>query len=208
MNYKLVIFDFDGTLADSYPWFVSVFEELARKYRLPAVDKDHLDQLRSLDIHRIQKEYNIPLWKMLLIGNHLKKLMSSQIDKIQLVQGMPAVIAALRQRNIRLAIVTSNAQKNVQRVLGTTNMACFDWIETGASLFGKKGKFRKILDKAGVAAHEAFSIGDEVRDLQSSRELKIPFGAVTWGYTDSLTLQSYHPTAIFENPAQILASIG
>lgn len=204
VNYKLIFFDFDGTLADSYPWFLSVFGDLARRYKLPDLARDELDQLRAFDIHHILAKYKISIWKMVLIGNHLKKLMSAQIDRIPLVEGMQQVITGLFEQGVRLAIVTSNSAKNVRCVLGARNIARFDYVETSVSMFGKKSRFQKILRKAGLAAHEALSIGDEVRDLQSSRALQIPFGAVTWGYTDRKMLQQHQPEAMFERPEEIL----
>ena len=37
MNYRLVLFDFDGTLADSFPFFVRVFNRLAEKHGFASV---------------------------------------------------------------------------------------------------------------------------------------------------------------------------
>ena len=207
MKYKLVIFDFDGTLADSYPWFLSVLEELSRKYRLPHLDRADLDRLRSLEVRQILKEYHIPLWKVVIIGNHLKKMMAAQIEHIRLVSGMQAVLETLGKEGVRLALVTSNAEANVRRVLGPGNMAMFDFIESGVSMFGKKRKFQKILKQAGIPANQALSIGDEVRDLKSAQAASIPFGAVTWGYTDVSALQAHAPEAVFSRPDQILEAM-
>ena len=204
MKYQLVIFDFDGTLADSYPWFLTVFEDLAKRYKLPRLEKADLENLRTLEVHQILKEYHIPLWKMIVIGNHLKKLMSSQIGSICLVNGMEAVIQQLGKAGVKLAVVTSNAEANVRQVLGARNLAYFDLIESGVSLFGKKARFQKILKKTGISASRALSIGDEVRDLKSSRAAKIPFGAVNWGYTDLTMLQMHSPDEVFTQPEQIL----
>lgn len=207
MKYQLVIFDFDGTLADSYPWFLSVFQGLAQRYRLPRMDSTDLEKLRGFDVRQILKEYHIPLWKGMLIGNHLKRLMSSQIDEIHLVNGMQCVIERLGEAGVKMAVVTSNAEKNVRHVLGPGSLAHFDWIESGVSLFGKKKKFEQILRKSGIPAGQALSIGDEVRDLHSARAANIPFGAVTWGYTDRQILQAHAPEAVFEHPEQILEAV-
>lgn len=207
MKYQLVIFDFDGTLADSYPWFLSVFQDLAQRYRLPRMDLTDLEKLRSFDVRQILKEYHIPLWKVIVIGNHMKKLMASQIDEIHLVNGMQNVIERLGAAGVKLAVVTSNAERNVRQVLEPGCLEYFGWIESGVSLFGKKKKFQQILRKSGVPADRALSIGDEVRDLHSARAANIPFGAVTWGYTDRQILQAHAPEAVFEHPEQILEAV-
>jgi phosphoglycolate phosphatase len=83
-------------------------------------------------------------------------------------------------------------------------LAFFDFIESGVSMFGKKSKFQKILKKSGIPASQVLSVGDEVRDLRSAHAAKIPFGAVTWGYTDQRTLQAHAPDVLFSHPDQIL----
>ena len=205
MNYKLVIFDFDGTLADSYSWFLSVYQDLSEQFGLPAVDEDEMQRLRTLDVRQIMKEYRIPFWKLLVIGRHLTRLMSSQIEHIRLVDGMQHVIDSLASQGVRMAIVTSNKEKNVRRVLGPHNMARIEFLESGVSMFGKKHKIHKILQLAGIDASEALSIGDELRDLKSSHEAQVDFGAVGWGTTDLATLQKHSPRRIFQHPAEILA---
>lgn len=206
MNYKLIIFDFDGTLADSYPWFLSIARDLLPRYHLPHMEISEIEKLRTLEINQILKTYKIPLWKAIIIGNHLKKMMNHQIEKILMVDGIQSVIETLAAQDIRLSIVTSNAEHNVRLVLGQ-HINYFDFIESGVSLFGKKNKFLKILKKTRIPSHEALCIGDEVRDLKSSHAAKIPFGAVSWGYTDRQTLLNHSPESIFDNPGQILEVI-
>ncbi len=207
MNYRLVIFDFDGTLADSYGWFLSVFEDLSKRFQLPQVDADELRRLRAMDITQIMREYRIPFWKIMLIGKHLTQLMGSQIEHIRLVAGMQGVLDTLARHDVRLAIITSNAESNVRRVMGAENMAYFDFIESGVSMFGKKSKIHKLLKKTGVAAEQTLSIGDELRDLKSAHEAQVHFGAVSWGTTDLLTLRQHAPELAFEHPLEILQAL-
>jgi phosphoglycolate phosphatase len=207
MSYRLVIFDFDGTLVDSYPWMLNVMDDLARRYRLPRLEKEELARLRTMEVRQILEEYKIPLWKMFVIGTHLKKLMSSQIDQICLVSGMREVIEALVQQGVQLAVVTSNASENVRLALGPETIPHFFSVMGGVAMFGKKKKFQSLLRQTGIPAAQALSIGDEVRDLKSARAAKIPFGAVTWGYTDLSMLQAHAPEEVFDSPEQILEAV-
>lgn len=203
-RYDLVIFDFDGTLADTYPWFLSVFDEFAARYHLPRLDNSALDALRKVDIRYISREYNIPFWKITQMGIHLQQKMASQIDRIQLVDGMQTVIDELSCLGVKLAVVSSNTEENVRQVLGTDNAVHFEAFECGVSLFGKKPKFEKILRRTSVKPAGALSIGDEVRDLKSSRQAGLTFGAVTWGYGDAEILREHAPDALFNHPEEIL----
>lgn len=206
-RYQLVIFDFDGTLADTYPWFMSIFDEFAIRYKLPRLEQSALDALRKFDIKYITKKYRIPFWKMTRMGTHLKKRMASEIEQIQLVDGMQGVIDELHDRGVRMAVVSSNAEGNVRQVLGEHNAPYFEVFECGVKLGGKKVKFEKILRRTGVAPDRTLSLGDELRDLKASRQAGIGFGAVAWGYADAETLQSHLPDALFEHPDEIIAWI-
>ena len=206
-KYKLIIFDFDGTLADSFPWFISIYDELAQRFKLPRLDKAQLEQFRQVDMRRIFKDKKIPLWKVVQIGNYLKKMMTSQIEHIKLAEGIQTVIDTLAPLEVKLAIVSSNKEENVRKVLGEKNAALFKQYECGVSIYGKASKFKKILKASGVPFDQVLSIGDEVRDLKSSHKVGIAFGAATWGYTDLETLRAFNPDELFIEPLQILDAI-
>ena len=203
--YQLVIFDFDGTLADSYPWFLSIFDELAIRYKLPRLEKSALEQLRKVDIHHISREFKIPIWKMVRIGSHVQKKMASQIENIRLVDGMQKVLDTLIEARIKLAVVSSNDEQNIRQVLGPRNAAHFEAFECGVSIFGKKAKFEKVLKTTNTPPNQALCLGDEVRDLKSAQQAGIAFGAVTWGYTAAEMFRTHTPKAIFDQPEEILA---
>ena len=206
-KYDLVIFDFDGTLADSYQWFLSVFDEIVERYSLPRLDQSELRQLRKVDIRQISRQFNIPLWKIVQIGSHLQKKMASQIDKVLLVDGMQAVLDGLAAAGIRMAVVTSNAEENVKRVLGPHNVDRFVAFEAGVTLYGKKVKFEKVLMKTGANPLHVLSIGDELRDLKASHQAGITFGAVAWGATELETFQAHNPDVLFTHPNDILNTV-
>ncbi len=206
-RFQLVIFDFDGTLADTYPWFMSIFDEFAARYHLPRLEQPALDALRKVDIRHISRKYRIPFWKMTRMGSHLRKRMANEIEQIQLVDDMQGVIDGLHDRGIRLAVVSSNSEGNVRQVLGERNAALFEAFECGVKLGGKKVKFEKILRRTGAVPRRTLSLGDELRDLKASRQAGIQFGAVTWGYADADTLRSHAPDALFKQPEEILTWI-
>lgn len=60
MRYRLVIFDFDGTLADSFPWFVRTLNGVADRYRLRRIEPGDLDLPRGRDSREIIAQLGIP----------------------------------------------------------------------------------------------------------------------------------------------------
>lgn len=204
MRYKLVIFDFDGTLADSLPWFIEVFDTLADKFAFRRLDRSNLEALKRMDSRDLLKAHDVPLWKVPMIGAHAKSLQNQNIDKIKRFDGIADVLNALDDMGVTIAIVTSNAQENVERVLGPST-AKISHFACGATLFGKGAKFKAVMKAAGATASETISIGDELRDIEAAREVGVKTGAVTWGYAAADRLALEKPDHMFERPDDITA---
>jgi phosphoglycolate phosphatase len=204
MNYKLVIFDFDGTLADSFPYFLRTVNKLAVMYNFPTINTDDVDQLRGLDARQMMKRAKLPAWKIPLIARSFIRMMADDIDQIQLFDGVPALLKQLAEAGVRLAIVSSNSEANIRRVLGPDLAALITYYGCGTSLFGKQQKFRKAMGKSGVTPSETLCVGDEVRDMEAAREANTTFGGVAWGYTRADVLQSYTTWPLFQTPTAIV----
>ena len=204
MKYKLVIFDFDGTLADSFPWFVQMVNSVAAKYHFKQVADEEIDDLRSLSAVQLVRHLGIPLWKMPMIAHYLRQLMNQDREGINRFEGVDHLLAALHQAGVKLALVTSNSYANVLHVLGQENLDLMTYIECDVSMFGKRARYRKVVKQSGLRAHEVLSIGDEIRDIEASNEERIPFGAVAWGYTHIDALKRHAPTEVFTHIDDIL----
>jgi phosphoglycolate phosphatase len=70
-------------------------------------------------------------------------------------------------------------------------------------VFGKQAKLKKLLKQSGVEANEAICIGDEIRDIQAAEKMQIPFGAVSWGYTNVEAMKAHHPAEVFASVGEI-----
>jgi phosphoglycolate phosphatase len=208
LKYKLVIFDFDGTLADSLPWLMSVADQVADKHRLKRVDESELEAMRGHDAKTLMKMYGVPLWKVLVMAKSTRAMMTKEAHKIAVFAGIDQLLRRLSAQGIKLAVVTSNSFENVQLVLGAELASLFDYYECGVSLFGKKAKFKKILKRSGIPAAETFSIGDETRDIDSAKSANIACGAVAWGYAKVETLQARAPQEVFFSVEELAGKIG
>lgn len=205
MKYKVAIFDFDGTLADTFPFIMSILDYLTDTYHVDRIDPGDLPQLRKLTIPQLMDHLNFPRWKMALVGRNVRKLMLKNIHQISLFDGIDAVLKDLAELGITLVLVSSNSYDNVVKVLGEQNADYFSHFECGVSLFGKNGRYKKVLRKFGVDPSEVISIGDELRDLEASRKVNIPFGAVSWGFTDPEVFETRSPNHIFRSTGEITA---
>ncbi|MCJ2058482.1 HAD hydrolase-like protein [Methylobacterium sp. J-048] len=199
----LVVLDFDGTLADSFDWFCSVLNGVADRYRFRRVEAHEVEALRLQGARAIVAHFGIPRWKLPFIARHMHALAARDADRIALFPGVPAMLADLAAAGVPLAILSSNREDTVRRVLGPENAARIAAYACGASLFGKGRRLRTLLARRGVAPERTLCVGDEVRDLEAARALGCPFGAVAWGYTDARAFAALGPEYLFSEPEEI-----
>lgn len=208
MGYRLIIFDFDGTLADSAPWFAGALNGIARRFGFRQVDEAEMAQLRGQPNREVMRQLGLPAWKLPFIAAHVRKLAAEAAPGIGLFPGVPDMLQRLAGRGVTLAIVSSNAEGTVRQVLGPELSGLIDHYGCGASVFGKAVKFRQVIRKAGVDEADVLSIGDEVRDIEAARKLRLATGAVTWGYATPDILRAQRPSAIFETTDDVLREAG
>jgi phosphoglycolate phosphatase len=204
LRYRLALFDFDGTLADSFPWFLGVVSRLADEHGFRRIEEAEIEALRGQSARQVMGALGLPAWKLPRIAHQMRREMAADIGRIGLFPGMDQVLRGLADRGIELAVVTSNSLENVRRVLGPELSELIRCYACGASMFGKRPKLRAALRHRGIPAAEAIAIGDEIRDLEAARAEGIAFGAVAWGYTRPEALRAHGPEEVFAGPEEIL----
>lgn len=208
-GYSLLIFDFDGTLADTMGHFARVMDLLAERHGFERVDAAHLEALRGLGTRELMQQLGVPVWKLPAIVASVRREMARVIDEIRLFDGVPHLLRDLRRHGIRTAIVSSNSRANVEKVLGLKHASMIDHFGCGADLFGKQRKFRQTLKALEIEPALVLCIGDELRDADAAAAAGLDFSAVSWGFASEAVLapRSRHP--LFRDPTQILdAALG
>ena len=202
-KYQLVIFDFDGTLADSFPWAARVVNQFADRYGFKRVDAADHAHLRSYDARSLMEHLGVRMWKVPAMAVEVRRRMAEEIDQIALFSGVDEMLRTLKNAGILLAVVSSNSESNVRTVLGPENAALFSLFECGVSVFGKAAKIKTVLKHHRIAPQAAILIGDEIRDAEAARKVGVAFGAVAWGYTNPEALLATGPDEFFETVEQI-----
>jgi phosphoglycolate phosphatase len=208
MQYKLVIFDFDGTLADSKAWFLEIVDEVADRFRFRKIGRDELDELRGQSSREVLRRVGVPIWKLPSIARYVRRMSMKNAHRIPLFPGIGSVLNQLSERKVLIAIASSNAEATVRQVLGKRNAALFSYFECGASMFGKARRIKRILALSGVSPSQAIVVGDETRDLEAARQAGVTGAAVSWGYAKTEALKPFRPTAIFSTVEEMLAFLG
>lgn len=207
MTPRLVLLDFDGTLADSRAWALSAVNAAAPRFGYAPLSPAAAEALRGEGTTAILRALGLRPWQIPRLAAHLRDA-ASAAPPPALFPGVDALLAALQTGGLRLALVTSNSEANARRALGAALAARItDWA-CDAALLGKAQKFRAVLRTAAIPHAEAFVIGDETRDIAAARSVGARVGAVTWGYATETALAAAGPDVIFRDMAAIPAFLG
>lgn len=193
MPYRLIIFDFDCTLADSGDRVIGFINSLAEKHGFRRSTPAEVEAMRSMGNREIMKRMGVRPWRLPGIARDLRRLSEEAAATTALFAGASDLLAALEARGIEIAIVSSNSEVAVRRVLGPENEGRIGYYGCGASLFGKAPVFRALLRRARIRPAEVLCVGDETRDIEAARKAGLAAAAVTWGIATADALTAMAP---------------
>ena len=202
-RYRLAIFDFDGTLADSLDWFRTSFHDVIARFDLTPVSAEELEQMRGLSAREMMARLNVSMWQLPAIVSDMRKRKLAAASETPLFAGIPAMLSDLQRLGIRTAIVSSDSEASVRLVLGPT-ASLITPFDCGAAVFGKHRKFRRAARKLGAKPSETICIGDEIRDIEAAKAAGMDSGAVAWGYALPAALQAAGPTHLFHSIEEMM----
>ena len=204
MTYRLVLFDFDGVLADSADWFIAQLPDMAERHGFRAPAAAEVERLRRLPSRQILKAMKVSPLRLPAIAADLRRRMAADAAAISLFADIPRLLSDLRDAGSRLAVVSSNSEANVRAVLGS-QAGLISAYSCGAALFGKAGRFRDLVSRFALEPDQACVVGDEVRDIEAAHTAGLPVAAVSWGYGAPEALAAAVPDYLASSPADLLA---
>jgi phosphoglycolate phosphatase len=204
-RYQLLIFDFDGTLADSGNWVIQTLNDIAGQFGLRRVSEEEVTMLRGRSNDEIVRYLGVPRWKVPGIVAEMRRRLARDVEQIKLFAGVDELLGSLQATGVRLAIVSSNSEQNVRRILGAANASRIDTFECDASMFGKARKLRSVMKRLAATPPATLCIGDETRDIDAAREVGAASGAVLWGYARAEILERFAPNYVFQTLDDIAA---
>lgn len=196
---KYIVFDFDGTIADTYQEIVSI----VNKFKKEEYGEIDFEDLRNYGAKKIIKKIGIsPLEVPRLIKELLFELRKKTDIKI-----FPEMLGAFKNlnRNYKIGIVTSNSEENVKKILQKYKAgSLFEFIYTGSSLFGKHKTLKKMCKEYNLNPKEIIYVGDEDRDIVAAKKVGIKIIGVTWGFNSEKRLREESPDYLVHSPKEIL----
>ena len=205
MAYRTIIFDFDGTLANTLEESRRIYNQLGSEYGLREVSAEELPTLRHMSIKELISHLGIPKRKVPAIIAKGTSLMRGNIVRLPLIEGMAEVLPALRARCHSFGVLTSNASTNVDLFLRAHGVrGLFNFISSTSKLTGKAKHLKAIRKTFSLKSEEMLYVGDEIRDVKASQKAEIPVAAVTWGFNSPETLAAEKPDHLLSSATELL----
>jgi len=200
---KLLLFDFDGTVADTFQCGLEILNLMAPEFGYRRLEDADVHRARDMRTRELMKFLGIPATRMPKISKRGKEELNKRMDQVQPFAGMVEIIRNLHAEGFQLGILTSNSEENVAEFLKKFGLELFDFVCTSSKLTGKARVIRRILKGHKLKPKQVLLVGDEVRDIEAAQETGIHMAAVTWGYNSRKSLCALNPDHLIETPEEL-----
>ncbi len=208
MKKQLIIFDFDGTIANTMAIAVEVFNKVGCEFSLPQMHAGQLAELKQKRIHELMDLAGLSWVQLPMFIKRVREEFKTRREEVKPIEGMEEVIRQLHQQEYRMGILTSNTEENVLHFLEKFDINHFEFIIAPGSIFGKSGALKDILKRYRLKPEQAIMIGDEMRDIKAAHKCKVDMIAVNWGFNASELLEKAKPRFLVQQPCQIVETFG
>lgn len=204
---RLLLFDFDGTIADTFEVAFEILNTLASEFNFRPLASEELAKARDMRTREVMKFLRIPMSKMTGIARRGSEEIHARMPGIVPLPGMPELLRALKAEGYELGIVTSNSEVNVNFFLEKHDLALFSFIRSSSKLLGKARELRVLIKQRKIPVSEILFIGDETRDIEAAQKVGMPMAAVSWGYNSRRSLEAMQPDFLFDRAEDLVAHL-
>lgn len=209
---KFVIFDFDGTIADTLSFSFQKFLEMAKLLQIDNLsDKQIIKEIRSKSYQELLKGSFKKAWlKFPFVVNMIKNMqveLEKEMENIKFFPGIKKFLFDLKKAEYKLAIISSNRKENIDKFIKFNKLNVFDFVHGKTDLFGKAGYLEKFLKDFSLNESEVIYIGDEIRDVEACKKVGIKMIGVSWGLHTVEALKKNGVDYMVKKPEEILKII-
>jgi len=208
-NYKLVIFDWDGTLMDSVERIVSSMRSAAVDVGLPIPDAEKVKNIIGLSLPEAIMtifpgctDENVEQ----LVLAYKKQYVTVDNTPTPLFEHALELLEKLKQDNRLLAVATGKGRNGLERVMAESNTnAYFNNSKCADESTSKPSPdmILQLLNELNVKAENAVVIGDTVHDMGMAKNANVDRIGVTMGVHTRDELSLFQPVAIVDSLAEL-----
>jgi phosphoglycolate phosphatase len=200
---RAVLFDFDGTIGDTFEAGYEILNKLAGEFGFRPLRREDLPRARNMRTRELMAFLGIPTTKLTRISRRGTQELAERIHTIQPLPGTADAIRRLAAHGLTLGIITSNSEANVHAFLANHNLEHFSLVRSSSKLLGKAREIRAALTQFQMHPREVLFVGDETRDIEACKKVGVPIAAATWGYNSRLALEALEPDFMISRPDEL-----
>ncbi|NOZ23356.1 MAG: HAD hydrolase-like protein [Planctomycetes bacterium] len=202
---SILVFDFDGTLADTFEHFVAIGNRMAEKHGFRRVEPDEIGVLRDMTFWEAVRYFDVPLMKVPFFVAQAERELRRRMGEVKVAEGIRETVFELKSSGLTMGIVTSNSLQNVMAFLRRYDMEAFDFVKTLSRIWGKVRQFRHVMRDYGLTPGQILYVCDEVRDIRAARKAGVRVAAVSWGFNSAKVLKESQPDYLLSDPKELLS---
>lgn len=204
----VLIFDFDGTIADTLNTIVTITNRLAANYGHPQTTPERLRYLRTLSTAQLIAQSHVPLFQVPFLMRQVRRELRQEIDSVSPIARLSPVLHSLHQAGYEMMIASSNSPASIRQFLEAHGLSqLFSQVYGNIGLLGKARSLRRIMRRHRLTPSEVLYIGDETRDIEAAHVQNVAVAAVAWGFSDRTALVAQNPTFLVDSPAELLSVV-
>lgn len=201
-----LLFDFDGTIADSLAAIVAITNRLAPEFGFRQTPLAEVEALKGLTARQLIRYSGISVLKIPALLRQLRSELRLQSAAIPPCAGMPETLLALHAQQHTLGVITSNTPEAVWAFLAAHQLeAYFTSVAGGGTLFRKGKLIVRCLEQQQFDPDQTVYVGDEVRDIDAARFAGVRSVSVTWGFNSRAALAAAQADWLIDEPSRLLA---
>lgn len=206
--YELVVFDWEGTLADTLGQILQTVSVQAESLGFGAVDQDLARQYADLGLNKaVQKLYpNKSLSQQEQLLESVHKAMLCRPLQVLLIPGAEQFIQQLQAENILMAVASNKGQQSLQRVIQAAGLdSVFATTRSAGQTFPKPHPqmLEEIMQFCGVDASKTLMIGDSNIDIEMAVQCGVDAIGVDFYHQQKNALMASGAQAVFDNYASL-----
>lgn len=201
---KVLVFDFDGTIADTLKVALLIVNEIGEDFGWPHLDKAGFVEYKKKSLRELMDMVGLKYRHLPRIVRKSRQGFRRHLDEVKPIEGIPEVLRELKSRGYVLGILTSNTKRNVRQFLAAHDLELFDFLHAPNSLYGKAPVLKRIRKKYRIQNEDLVMIGDEHRDLDAAKQAEVDGLGVLWGFHEAPQLEESKPIFLAEKPSQLL----
>ncbi|MDQ7091331.1 MAG: HAD-IA family hydrolase [Methylococcales bacterium] len=212
-RFKLIIFDWDGTLVDSIDWIVHSAQTAALNYDVDRPDSQAVKDIIGLSLPKAMtilfpNADNNTLQK--LANSYSQEFFSKPMTPQDLFSGVKELLFELKQAEILLAVATGKNRIGLNKALQATQMTELFFTTRCADETTSKPDptmLEEIMQQANINAEHTLMVGDSSHDLQMALNAHVSAIGVACGAHPVTLLQQYQPLHCLNQTAELLEFI-